>query len=276
MRDQRLRDVGVGGEHRRRLVDLAHAVVALVGHRSEPGQLLGQRHRAGRRHLSVVHAEQHDPAAGAGEFGAAGEARLGAGGVDHDVVLAAERAAAEALGGGALVRVAALEVGAQSLAREGGDGEQPDRPAADAGSTRQASSTASPSGSATRLDAGTRARSASPPSTKIPRLACSPTQRCVCPAAHWAQDPHQIVGSTAYGTPPTTPANSWPYVKPPRPIAANVRSVPQMLLDTTSISSPSPVGSSTCTNSGPPGPTLTARIGPSLLLRLSLPRPPTR
>ena len=197
--------------------------------------------RAGHRHLSVEDAEQHDPAAGAGQFGAAGEARLGAGGVDHDVVLAAERAGAQALGGGALVRVAGLEVDARSLARTAATASSPidpppttttRSPVLDGGAARTVP------GDRRRLDqAGVLDREpvgerdevrrrhddavAQTPVDEDPEVGVLADAALGVPGRHWAQDPQQIVGSTAYGTPSTTPANSWPTVKPPRPIAAN-------------------------------------------------------
>ena len=66
-----------------------------------------------------------------------------------------------------------------------------------AGSTRLASSTASPSGRAINPYSGTRTRSARPPSRLIPMLMRPSVHRWVDPDRHWAHRPQNTVGSTA-------------------------------------------------------------------------------
>ena len=158
---------------------------------------------ARERDEPVVDAEQHDAALGPGQLGAPGEARLAARGVDHDVVLARRAAGAEALtgarpdaGGAPRDRRRSPCVGPRPRRgarccrrrrrpparrldlRRAARRATPPRPARRG--TRRA--TSSPSGKATSVYSGTTTASASPPSTKMPRLPCSGDEhRCVWP-----------------------------------------------------------------------------------------------
>ena len=86
---------------------------------------------AGDRDGVAEHAEQDDPASGAGELGAALQRRRRPGGFDHDVVLPARGRGTRPLPGQALVRMPALERHVVAQEAGDGDGHEPDRATAD-------------------------------------------------------------------------------------------------------------------------------------------------
>lgn len=114
------------------------------------------------------------------------------------------------------------------------------------GSTSATDAGSTPAGISNIWLVSARTNSASPPSRDMP---CSDRpaalQVCERPVVHGAQVPHLPVGRIATRRPSlVVPPNSWPRTTPERPASIMCRSLPQIPLDVTLMSSPTPVGTS--------------------------------